>query len=330
MEALRLVVDARTAVEDERGIGRCVRAILHRLAPRDDVALTLVVPGPALFFSRRMRETLARAVGSDRFSYARSAPRNADVLWHPANGTFLHSTLPAVATIHDAGPFRYPHPDARHAERDQRPFLRSARGAARIATDSAFGAREVGAVFGVPPERISVIHLGVGKPLPANADPFVEALRPFVLFVGTSEHRKGYDLFTSAMSLVRERRPDLNAVATPELGYVHEARLAALYRACAAFAFPSRYEGFGLPILEAMSYGAPVITCNISSMPEVAGDAAHYVGPDDPASLAAAILRVASDAAYAQELRERGLRRVQAFPWERTAEQYLALFRSVR
>ncbi len=326
MEALRLVVDARTAVEDTRGIGRCVRAVLRRLAPRDDVALTLVVPG---FFNWSARGAVARAIGTRRFRFASRVPRDADVVWHPANGTFLASDLPAVATIHDAAPFRFPNADARHAERDQAPFRRSARTAARIAADSHFGAGEINAVFGVPLERVTVIHLGVDPPLPERPDPFVEALRPYALFVGNTEHRKGYDLFTSAMSLVREQRPEINAVATQTLGYVDDARLAALYRGSSAFIFPSRYEGFGLPILEAMSYGAPVVTCSASSMPEVAGDAAHYVPPDDDTALAEGVVRIASDAAYAQELRERGLRRAQEFPWERTAEQYLTLFARV-
>ncbi len=326
MEALRLVVDARTAVEDTRGIGRCVRAVLRRLAPRDDVALTLVVPG---FFNWSARGALARAIGTRRFHFAHRVPRDADVVWHPANGTFLASDLPAVATIHDAAPFRFPHADARHAERDQAPFRRSAQSAACIAADSHFGAGEINAVLGVPPERITVIRLGVDTPLPARPDPLVEALRPFALFIGTTEHRKGYDLFTNAMSLVRGQRPELNAVATPKLGYVDDARLAALYRACDVFVFPSRYEGFGLPILEAMSYGAPVVTCNVSSMSEVAGDAAHYVPPEDPKAFAEAIIAISSDPAYARELRERGLKRARDFPWERTAEQYVTLFRSV-
>jgi glycosyltransferase involved in cell wall biosynthesis len=93
-------------------------------------------------------------------------------------------------------------------------------------------------------------------------------------------------------------------------------------------AFPSRYEGFGLPVLEAMSYGAPVVASNASAVPEAGGDAACYVEAGDDAALAAAILRVAGDAAYAANLRQRGLARAARFSWARTAEQTLELIRS--
>ena len=101
--------------------------------------------------------------------------------------------------------------------------------------------------------------------------------------------------------------------------------LAALYRGCALLAFPSRYEGFGLPVLEAMSYGAPVVASNASSVPEAGGDAAYYVPANDETLLAAAILRVADDAAFAGELRRRGPLRAAQFTWVGTAAQTLAV-----
>ncbi|MGA2760048.1 MAG: glycosyltransferase, partial [Candidatus Cybelea sp.] len=108
-----------------------------------------------------------------------------------------------------------------------------------------------------------------------------------------------------------------------ELGYVDDDVLAALYRACTVLAFPSRYEGFGLPVLEAMSYGAPVIASNAASVPEAGGDAAAYVPAGDAVALAGAIVRVTRDLAYARELRRRGPIRAAAFPWERTASRTL-------
>ena len=106
---LRLAVDARVVVEDTRGIGRYARAILRRLAARDDVDLTLLAHGPFVF---RHRAAYERALGSRRFAL-RSSAGNASLVWHPANGTFFPSTLPSVVTIHDAVPFRYPDPDVR-------------------------------------------------------------------------------------------------------------------------------------------------------------------------------------------------------------------------
>ena len=101
--------------------------------------------------------------------------------------------------------------------------------------------------------------------------------------------------------------------------------LAALYRGCMLLAFPSRYEGFGLPVLEAMSYGAAVIASNAGSIPEAGGDAAHYVAPDDAEALAAAILRIANDTGFAHELRRRGPPHVAEFTWERTAMRTLEI-----
>ena len=107
--------------------------------------------------------------------------------------------------------------------------------------------------------------------------------------------------------------------ARSELGYVDDDTLAALYRACALLAFPSRHEGFGLPVLEAMSYGAPVVASNAAAVPEAGGDAAVYVCAGDARALAAAILRVASDCAFASELRRLGPLRAAEFTWDRTA-----------
>jgi hypothetical protein len=111
---LRLAVDARVVATDVRGIGRYTRAVLRRLAPREDVALTLLIPE---LFPGRRRSALVRALGTNRFAVARRVPRNTDVTWFPANGTFFESRAPIVATIHDAVPFRYPNADPKARDR---------------------------------------------------------------------------------------------------------------------------------------------------------------------------------------------------------------------
>jgi glycosyltransferase involved in cell wall biosynthesis len=109
---------------------------------------------------------------------------------------------------------------------------------------------------------------------------------------------------------------------------VAEADLPALYAGAQLFVFPSLYEGFGLPVLEAMACGAPVVCSNTSSLPEVAGDAALLVDPLDVNALAAAIGRVLGDAALADDMRQRGLRQAARFTWAHTAQQTLAVYRS--
>jgi len=112
-------------------------------------------------------------------------------------------------------------------------------------------------------------------------------------------------------------------------GYVAKDDLPGLYAGARVVAYPSRYEGFGLPVLEAMRCGAPVVTTNVSSMPEVAGDAAVLVDPDDVAGLAEALVRVANDRALARELARRGRDRAGRFSWERCARETLAVYEQV-
>jgi glycosyltransferase involved in cell wall biosynthesis len=108
--------------------------------------------------------------------------------------------------------------------------------------------------------------------------------------------------------------------------YVADEDLPALYNGAELFAFPSLYEGFGLPVLEAMACGTPVVTSNSSSLPEVAGDAALLVGPLDVEALAGAMQCVLADEVLATELREKGLARAAQFTWERTARETVAVY----
>jgi alpha-1,3-rhamnosyl/mannosyltransferase len=113
------------------------------------------------------------------------------------------------------------------------------------------------------------------------------------------------------------------------LGFVSEEELIALYNRASAFVFPSRYEGFGLPILEAMACGCPVICSNTTSLPEVAGDAALLIDPQDPVALAEAIATILTDQERRTRLGLAGIQRAGAFTWTRTAEQTLAVYREV-
>lgn len=345
---LRLAVDARVVAEDTRGIGRYARAVLRRLIVRDDVELTLLALGP-LAFARR--KAYARALDSSRFTVRGRVPRGADAVWHPANGTFFRSHVPSVVTIHDAVPFRYPDSDPKRRAHAQHPFLRSASTASRVIAVSAFGRSEIETVFGVQGDRIDVIHHGVepsfapgaAAPLPAG----ILAGR-YVLFVGDpiGEPRKNFFLLYEAFRRAFAASGDSIALVVagpraPSLpGVVHagnlgedlatrgDERLRALYRGAIVLALASYHETFGMPLLEAMACGTPTIASDASSLPEVGGDAALYVPPDDVAAWADALVRVSHDASLRDRLRIAGLGRATNFSWDSSADAHLSVFRT--
>jgi glycosyltransferase involved in cell wall biosynthesis len=330
---LHVAVDAHDVLRDHRGIGVYLRAMLARFAQRDDVRLTLIVRE---LFARRHASAIAQVLGSERFAIASRVPRNADVSWHPWNGTFASPGRgPSVATIHDVVPFAFPSDDVRERKRRQAPFLRSAR-ATRILTDSSFSKAEIERYLGVSAERIVVVPLAADPRFsPGDALALPEALRdrPYVLTVGANDERKNLVTLVAAhrrvfpdgevaLACVTTRAPE----GTIELRDVRFGLLRDLYRGALAFAMPSIYEGFGIPPLEAMRCGTPVIASRAASLPEVCGDAALYV--DEPRSVdawAAALRRLADDGALQADLRRRGSERAAQFSWNATADATLAV-----
>ena len=267
-----------------------------------------------------------------------------DGVWYPWNGITWIPPVPAIATVHDVWPFESPAPLARRRRNEQEPFRTTAREAACIFADSAFTKSEIVRHLDVDERKIRVIHLGTDFPPPfASIEPArVEAAARYILFVGEVEGRKNLAALAKAIGLLS---PDLRtstafvlagrathfpgqenaAGAIVKLeGEVSDERLAALYRGAAAFVFPSTYEGFGLPVLEAMSYGTPVIASTAASVPEVGGDAALYFPPADSGALAEQIARVLCDAQLAAEMRARGLSRAAEMTWDLCAEKTLS------
>ncbi|MBV8373549.1 MAG: glycosyltransferase, partial [Candidatus Eremiobacteraeota bacterium] len=274
MSSLRLAVDAAVVAEDTRGIGRYARAVLRRLITRDDVELRLLVHGP---FAFRQRPALARALGSSRFSLHSSAGHRAeaDLIWHPANGTFFASHLPSVATIHDAVPFRFPADDLKQRQHMQKPFLASTHTATRFVAVSEFGREELHEVFEIARDRIEVIYHGVEPSFaPGRAQPLPAGLfeQRYLLFVGDpiAEPRKNFAMLYEAY---RRAWPNgetgsgstpalivAGAQAPPWPGVVHAGNLGddlnarnadeglrALYRGALLLALASYHETFGMP-----------------------------------------------------------------------------------
>jgi len=221
--------------------------------------------------------------------------------------------------------------------------------------------RELIDTMGAPSERIVVTPLAADPRLRRVTDPErlaavrrrYELPERFVLFLGAMEPRKNLLRLIEAFAALKPavRRETALVVAGAEgwlndsvheqvqklglgqsvrfAGYIEQEDLAALYSLATVFAYPSLWEGFGLPVLEAMACGTPVLTSNVSSLPEVAGDAALLVPPTDVDAIADGLTRLLGDAALRADLAARGLRRVAAFSWERCAQETLAVYTSV-
>jgi len=280
----------------------------------------------------------------------------ADLVHGPVFIGPLLTPCPVIVTIHDLSFIRFP-TLFRPANRLYLKVLTqlSARRARRLIAVSAHTATEITRLLGIPPERIDIIYHGVEpafRPLPTAA---VETFRQhqglperFVLFVGTLEPRKNLVRLVEAFAQFRRQeaasRGPVKLVLAGGRGWLYDrlfARVEALaldqdvlfpgyvpndelplwYNAALALVYPSLYEGFGLPVLEALACGTPVLTSNVSSLPEAAGDAALTVDPHDVEALAEGLNRLLTDEPLRDRLRTRGLAHARRFTWPHTARE---------
>ncbi len=266
-----------------------------------------------------------------------------------------------VLTVHDLSFMRCPECSSPALlEYLMRSVPRSVARAHLILADSQSTRRDLLDLLDVPPERVEVLYAGVEpRYAPQEAAAAQAAARkyglaqPFILGLGTLQPRKNFARLIRAYHLLRQRHhvphqlvigggrgwlyEDIDATIAELglaeqvrlVGFVDDADLPALYAGADLFAFPSLYEGFGIPILEAMGCGTPVVTADNSSLPEVAGDAALLVDPLDIEALADALWRVIDDGALRQTLVQRGYQQVQRYTWRAAAETLLGIYRSV-
>ena len=261
---------------------------------------------------------------------------------------------PLVATVHDLAfrhyPEAYPAAGRRYHERSARIVADEA---ARVLVHSEATARDLAELYGVDRGRVTITPLGVEVPEEPDHAGAGRLLRdlgvrgPFLLAVGTLEPRKNLPRLLDAFGEVTAELPDHWLVVVGPVGWgprlrptwdsvrvklagpVGDRLLHALYQAADGLAYPSLYEGFGLPVLEAMANGTPVLTSDRSSLPEVAGDAALLVDPLDRAAIAAGLVRLAGDAGLRERLTEAGRRRAAGFTWRATAAATWATYRQV-
>jgi glycosyltransferase involved in cell wall biosynthesis len=329
---LALGVDAWNLPGDRRGIGRYVRAILREWDAwaADRVRVTLIVPEWATFV---VRERYFRELEGRRYrvvSRRASARIALDAVWFPWNGMSWSTPHPAVATLHDATPFALPGIGDRAGS-----FRTAAAEAVALLTDSAFSRDELLRHLAVPPERLVAVPLGVGAPRPrdAAADRRAATYGRYVLAVGTNEPRKRVALLAHAAHAAGLRLVIAGAGYDAETyardsnvslaGQCSDDDLASLYRSAHVFAYASSYEGFGLPLLEAMTYDVPVVASDLPVFREAAGDAATFVSSDDATGFASAFIRLADPLRRADAIAA-GRERVATMTWRRTAEATLS------
>ena len=289
----------------------------------------------------------------EQFSIPRALVRaNVDLFHAPHYVVSPFTTRPFVVTIHDCIHLRFPqYLPNRAALHYARVMMKmSARRSRRILTVSQASKNDILHYLGVPADKVEVIYNALDERLalvPTAED--VDRVRqrfqltsPFILYAGNIKPHKNVDRLIEAFSIMRRRGiedvklliigdeiskyPNLRRLVhrfqlhqhVRFLGFVPDATLAVLYRLASVFVFPSLYEGFGLPPLEAMASGTPVVTSNISSLPEVVGDAALLIDPMDAWAIADAISRLLREPELRADLVHRGFERVKAFSWERS------------
>jgi glycosyltransferase involved in cell wall biosynthesis len=357
-------IDLRALVGRPSGIGWFTLAVARRLAQRERFGvLGLAQAEP--FEAAALRAAGARVETQPApFGYfwqqLRLPPRLAgpdvDLFWSPLFTLPLNLPVPGVVTVHDLSVFLLPEAHRFKVRWSLRPFLAgSLRRARWIAADSEATARDLGRRFPSLAHKVRIVYPGVDAEFrPAPADEIartrqeLECPDGYLLFSGTLEPRKNVELLLDVWEVLRrageapplvicggygwhseplaERIQRLHGAGVHNLGHLPRERLIRVMQAAHAFVYPSLFEGFGLPVAEAMACGVPTLASRRSSLPEVVGNGGILFDPEEPAELAAALRLILQEPAYAAQLSQRGLAQAARFDWDQTAERMEELF----
>lgn len=352
---MRIAVDTQSTLGRKTGIGHYATqllAALRRVAPENEYI--------EFNCARDVVMRTDRRIAWQQWGLPRRArAARPDLLHVPGFDAPLWKPCPVVLTVHDLIGMLYPQNLPKVSRLYWSRWLPFTTGHAdAIIADSECTRRDILRLLRLPPERVQVIHLGVEERFHPQHREATGACRSryrlpeeFILYVGTLEPRKGVDTLINAYVKLAGRYPHQLVIAgkrgwyyqsifqrVADLGlagrvrfldYVPDDDLPSLYASATVFAFPSSYEGFGLPVLEAMASGTPVVCSDGSSLREIAAQSALAVPSGQPEALAAALESVLAGAGLRDDLRQKGLERAAKFTWEKTARETLEVYRRV-
>lgn len=356
-------MDVTSLIGATTGVGQVVRQIASRLPDHPDLDLT------AVLVSWRGRSQLAHVVPDGWKLRPVALPaRLTHLAWRHMDRPRLkgfdlvhgpnYVVAPAegavrLVTVHDLTPWRFPELLDHHPRTFPQHLSRAIADGAHVHTVSYHVGQELQDELGLDPERIHVVPNGLGPPVAGDGGRGRNLVGgPYILGIGTIEPRKDYVSLVRAMAAIWPIFPDLRLViAGPSgwgraeldavidelgvadrvqlLGYVSDSTKADLLAGAEVMAFPSLYEGFGLPVLEAMQAGVPVVSTRVGAIPEVAGRSAILVEPQDPSALAGALLSVVEDSKLRDRLAETGREQAAGYSWQTSVDGLADVYRQL-